>query len=55
MKLNLEIYIKKLNYYQKVYCVKRFKRRLFYFLCCIFSNYGFYNYKKIIIVSKKFM
>ena len=29
----LHMYIKKLQYYQKVSCVKIFKRRFFYFLC----------------------
>ena len=50
------MYIKKLHYYQKVSSVKTFKRRFFYFLCRIFSKYGFYNCEfKIIIVPKKFM
>ena len=56
MKIKFEMYIKKLDYYQKVSCIKTFKRRFFYFLCCIFSKYGFYNCEfKIIIVPKKFM
>ena len=33
MKLNFEMYIKKLHYYQIVSCVKTFKRRFFNFLC----------------------
>ena len=41
-KIHFQI-IKKLHYYQKASCVKTFKRRFFYFLCCIFSKYGFYN------------
>ena len=45
--------LKKLHYYRKVSCVKTFKRRLLYFLCCIFSKYGFYNCQfQIIIVPK---
>ena len=56
MKLKFEMYIKKLHYYQKVSCIKTFKRRFFYFLCCIFSKYGSYNYEfQIIIVLEKFM
>ena len=56
MKLKLEMYIQKLHYHQKVSCVKKFKRRFFYFLCCIFSKYGFYICEfQIIIVPEKFM
>ena len=55
MKLNFEMYIKQLHYYQKVFCVKAFKR-FFYFLCCIFSKYGFCNCEfQIIIMPKEFM
>ena len=50
------MYTKKLHYHQKVSCVKTFERRFFYFLCCIFLKYGFYNCEfKIIIVPEKFM
>ena len=56
MKLKFEVYIKKLRYYQKASCVKTFKRRFFYFLCCIFSKYGFSNCDfQIIIVPNKFI
>ena len=56
MKLKFEMYIKKLHYYQKVSYVKILKRRFFYFLCCIFSKYEFYNCEfQIIIVPKKYM
>ena len=56
MKLKIEMFITKLHYYQKVSCVKTFKRRFFYFLCCIFSKYGFYNCEfQVIIAPKKFM
>ena len=43
------LYIKKLHY-QKVSCVKTFKQKFFYFLCCIFSKYGFYNCEFQIII-----
>ena len=37
-------------------CVKTFKRCFFYFLCCIFLKYEFYNCEaQIIIVPKKLM
>ena len=38
MKLKFEIYIKKLHYNKKVFCVKTFIKRFFYFVCCIFSK-----------------
>ena len=43
MKLNFEMYIQKLHYYQKRSCSKTFIKRFFYFLCCIFSKDVFYN------------
>ena len=56
MKLKFEICIKKLHYYQKLSCVKTFKRRFSYFLCFIFSKYVFYNCEfQVIIDPKKFM
>ena len=56
MKLNFEMFIKKLHHYQKVSCVNKFKRRFFYFLYCIFSKYVFYSCEmQIIIVPDKFM
>ena len=56
MKLKFEISIKELHYYQKTSCVKTFKRMNFYFLCYIFSKYGFCNCEfQIIIVPKKCM
>ena len=41
MKLNFQMYIKKFHYYQKVSCVKTFKKRFFYFLCLYFPNMDF--------------
>ena len=38
MKLNIEIYIQKLHYYQKVPCVKTFIKRLFIFCVAYFQK-----------------
>ena len=50
MKLNFKLYIKKWHYYQKVSCVKKFIKKLFYFLCCTFSKYVFQNCEFLIVI-----
>ena len=43
MKLKFEMYIKKLHYYQKVFCVKTFNLKKGFFIFCVvyFQNMDF--------------